>query len=120
MRHENFSRVKDALKFLERMFRGYFFEKPVSRAGESSTSNPGLFSFQDRDFRRDEFYHGLSLIVWEGRFFFIWLLLIQLLFFGHSSGTSKMEVVSKALRPFSPTNNIFSFFFFPKKCYAFF
>jgi len=30
------------------------------------------------------------------------------------------EVVSKALRPFSPTNNIFSFFFFHKKCYAFF
>ncbi len=51
MRHENFSQVKDALTYLERMFQGHFFEKPVGRAGGFSTSGPALFSFQQQSGR---------------------------------------------------------------------
>lgn len=46
MRHENYTEVRDALDFLERMFQGHFFEKPVGRAGGSLKNKQPLFSFQ--------------------------------------------------------------------------
>lgn len=50
MRHENYTRVKQALIFLERMFQGHLFEKPTSRrVGEiPQKSPPDLFSFKQQ------------------------------------------------------------------------
>ena len=50
MRHENYTSVKQALVFLERMFQGYLFEKPTSRrVGEiPQKSPPDLFSFKQQ------------------------------------------------------------------------
>ena len=50
MRHENYTSVKQALTFLERMFQGHLFEKPTSRrVGEMPPkSPPDLFSFKQQ------------------------------------------------------------------------
>lgn len=50
MRHENFTSVKDALSFLERMFQGHFFEKAISnRVGEIQEKGAAdLFSFNQQ------------------------------------------------------------------------
>lgn len=49
MRHENFSRVSDALRFLEKMFPGPLFDSGhVSRVGEETADQASLFSFQQQ------------------------------------------------------------------------
>jgi len=49
MRHQNFSRVNDALRFLEKMFSGSLLDPdPAGRVGEESADHPSLFSFQQQ------------------------------------------------------------------------
>lgn len=48
MRHEGYRSVKEALAWLDRMFKGSNFKKQIERGGGRTEEEPSLFSFQQQ------------------------------------------------------------------------